>query len=173
MRKIFEFLSKNKKWLFSGIGTLLLLTIFGFFGKLIGIYDKKGENVIEPFSKIPDSKIISPKNSLINSDNLLPSKIMETIDQAPLLQQSEIAKHYIGLKVIWQGNLIGIYNISDNNYRILFKDKPLGTFLDFEINSINYLGLGLLKYGDNLKVEGKIKKIDELRIYFSEAKILP
>jgi hypothetical protein len=49
----------------------------------------------------------------------------------------------------------------------------LGTFLDFEINSINYLGLGLLKYGDNLKVEGKIKKIDELRIYFSEAKILP
>jgi hypothetical protein len=173
MRKIIEYLSKNKEWLFSGLGILLLVTIIGFVGKLIGIYDKKGENVIQPSSKIQDQKIESPRNSPINSDKLSPSKIMETIDQAPLLQQSEIVKHYIGLKVTWQGYLIGIVNIGNNNCRISIKDKDFGTYIGFEINSIKHPGLGLLKYGDILKVEGKIKNIDTLWIYLSDVKIVP
>ena len=112
MRKIFEYLSKNKEWLFSGLGLFLLVAILGYFGKLIGFHDKPGGNVIQPPSKIQDLKIISPKTSIINSDNLLPSKIMETIEQSPFLQQSEISKHYIGLKVegkIKKINLSGIY----------------------------------------------------------------
>ncbi|MFA4904259.1 MAG: hypothetical protein WC600_16110 [Desulfobaccales bacterium] len=87
MRKLIEFLSKNKEWLFSGLGLFLLVAMLGYFGKLIGNYDKKGENVIQLSSKIQDPKITSPKH-IVNSDNLLPSKIIETIDQAPFLQQS-------------------------------------------------------------------------------------
>ena len=182
MDNILEFLIKNKEWLFSGIGIVLIVGLFSFFRKLINLQKKKSVPYSEPQNLMvitgspPSHAIIetkpapySPPADIIPLASLSPSEILNTINEAPLLQQSDVTKHYIGLKIKWEGKLSGAMEVQDDIVRMHISSSMETIF--FYVNKNDYPGLGLLKSGTKLTVEGTIEFIG---VYFElkEAKII-
>jgi hypothetical protein len=171
MDNILELINKNKEWLFSGIGIVLIVGLFSFFRKLINLQKKKSVPYSEPQKVMkktgtpstptiiePKSALYYPPANIILLESLSPSKILRTIREAPLLQQDEVTKHYIGLKVTWEGELNNAYTIKNDIVRIVLCSSHKGII--FHVNKNDYPGLGLLKEGAMLTVEGIIEGIE-------------
>jgi hypothetical protein len=182
MDNILEMLIKNKEWLFSGLGIALIAGLISIVLKLINRQNKESvlpsmpQNLMVITGAPPSPSIIEPKPSLyspptniIPSESLLPSEIIKTIRDAPLLQQDEITKHYIGLKVIWEGKLSSAYTKKNDIVRMYM--YSLHCTIIFEVNKNDYPGLGLLKEGTILTVEGIIETI-EVDFKLKDARII-
>lgn len=182
MDNILDLLIKNKEWLFSGIGIVLCVGLFSIIRKLI--YRQKKESI--PFSTPQNLKVIiesppiptiiepnpalySPPANIIPLEYLSPSEILKMIREAPLLQQDEVTKHYIGLKVTWEGELNNAYTKKDDIVGIVLCSSHKGII--FDVNKNDYPGLGLLKAGAMLTVEGIIEKITGY-FYLKDARII-
>jgi hypothetical protein len=119
-----------------------------------------------------NGKLQQPATSL-SLKSLSPEDISKAIDSAPLLQQPEIAKHYIGIKVLWEGKLFGSWkHEGDNNVTIDLNRSFAGRSIVFEVNPSNYRGLELLKEGAPIKIEGVIDKIETGYIKLKDVKII-
>jgi hypothetical protein len=185
MDNILELLVKNKEWLFSGIGIFLIVGLFSFLRKLINLPKKKSVPYSEPQNLVvitgppPSPAIIetkpapySPPVNIFQLESLSPTEILKSIREAPLLQQSDVTKHYIGLKITWEGTLAGATEKGDGNVMMVISLSSESIF--FYVNKNDYPGLGLLKRGAILKVEGTIESIDSMPYYFTlkDAKII-
>lgn len=174
---ILDLLIKNKEWLFSGLGIVLIVGLFSFFRKLINLQKKKSvpysvpQNLKVIIESPPSPTIIetkptpySPTTNIIPIVNLSPNEIIKTIKDAPLLQQSDVTKHYIGLKITCEGTLLDAVKKEKDIVRMLISSSN-ESFL-FYVNKNDYPGLGLLKNGAILKVEGMIESIESMPYYF-------
>jgi len=74
------------------------------------------------------------------------------------LQQVEVSKHYIGLKVKYEGIISSAREKKDDIVQMFM--FSLNECIVFNVNKKDYPGLGLLKKGAVLKIEGIIEKID-------------
>jgi hypothetical protein len=183
MDNILELLIKNKEWLFSGIGIVLIVGLFSFFRKLVNLQKRKSA----PFSGPQNLKVItgspstptiietkpppnSPPTNIIPLESLSPEEIYNAINKAPLLQQEDVTKHYIGLKVKWEGVLSSAYKEKDDIVRILIKSEEYN-LISFNVNKNDYPGLGLLKKGTLITVEGIIDQISAY-FYLKDARII-
>jgi hypothetical protein len=111
----------------------------------------------QKLSKSPSENIPRPETDL-SPKSLSPGDIKKTINMAPMLQQQEIAKNYIGLKVTWEGNLYNIGKFGEDKIMIIILIG--GEHIMFYVISKDYPGLGLLKRGAPIKVEGVIDSVE-------------
>lgn len=106
-----------------------------------------------------------------------PIEALKDIGAQPLLQQSGMAKHYLGMRIDCVG---GLYSINERGkkeveLRVYVRPKGLygqGATLSFKIDPTLYPGLGLLKDDDLVRVSGIIEKLIPPGIWLSEVKLI-
>ncbi len=164
----------NKEWLFSGVGVALVAA-------LIALLRRAGRSKKEVTDLAPGeilqvvlSKPAVPEQWEPIPSDVSPKQVVEAIEQAPLLQQPDVEKHYRGVSVEWEGQLIGAWMNDTSSVRLLLAsgeggDRPS---IGFEVDPSAYAGLGLLKKGDLIRVVGKIDSIDHPIIHLAEARLV-
>jgi hypothetical protein len=87
-----------------------------------------------------------------------PDQICSAIKSAPLLQQDEIGKHYIGIQVDWPGEVAIIKRHSNGMAWIVayWKGKHMRSF-EFEVDPDDYPGISVLEDGDVIRAKGTIE----------------
>ena len=166
----------------------LTMLIFGFLLIIGGIiyHLHKKPNQQTPIKPISETGMPAPPRELPkpsaqevlrpSAKSLSPQEIDKALDNAPLLQKPEIAKHYIGIRVLWEGRLASITKLKkDDNVSILLgpKDGPnVGRYYAFDVDLNNYPGLGLLKAETAIKFEGVIDDIKDSYIDFRDVTII-
>lgn len=171
---MFEYVIKNKEWIFSGIGVFLLAAAIGIVRYILK-QRKKGKILVTP-EMVPNrimghSDNLNSKN-IINTENLTPEKIKEALQSVPLLQRENIADQYKGIQVQWEGDVYSAEKIKSGNIKIEIKwqNSVFGIF--FELNPMQYKGIGLLKRGDHLCIVGYIDTVNESYISLVNAEIV-
>ena len=90
-----------------------------------------------------------------------PGMIYAAMDAAPLLQQRDAVKHFVGLKVDWSGTLKNIFKTgTETVYINVAWNNELVKCFTFEVDEKDYPGLGLLKDKDRIRVIGTIKDVE-------------
>lgn len=188
-----SWLIKNKEWFFSGLGVF----IFGLFWSILlrkksDVSNKNYNNVGQNIGEINQNKgnisLVNIESAAFNTvskntvdgrkqieEELLPEAILNSIENAPPLQQEDIKKHYIDLDVEWIGYLTFANKLSNGTFiRITLETKGSAfphPMIVFTVRQDKYPELGILKKGHKLKVRGKIFDIDFPRIYLEHAEL--
>jgi hypothetical protein len=125
----------------------------------------------QKLSELPSENTFGSPTTNFPQESLSPEEISRALNTAPILQESDIAKHYIGLKVIWEG---GLYNIGKNGdiYVIGLSPHGGGRYIGFQVDANKYPGLGLLKRGAPIKVEGIISEFRGIFIQLKDVTII-
>lgn len=171
-----KWLLNNKEWLFSGGGIVVLVFLFRFIIR----YFRKRKLPATPAKEESLAEIIeeSPVKTSeikrdIELDSLTADAIMTKINEAPFLQQPDIIKHYIGLRVTWDGVLVNARKIGSDLIRLLIHVGEKGKHIEsifVEIIPSQHPGIGLLKYGHSIRVSGVISEISR-HFNLSDARI--
>jgi len=172
-----KWLLNNKDWLFSGGGIVVLGFLFHFITrhlrkrKMAKISTKEHSlaEIIEG-SPVKTSEIKKD----IQTDSLTADAILTRINEAPFLQQPDITKHYIGLRVTWDGTLVDAKKVDSDLIQLIInvgkKSKKIWIVWVDIIPSL-YPGIGLLKYGHSIRVSGVISEIQPVLFKLSDARI--
>lgn len=139
-----------------------------------------------PFLEKPRQKVLGllglnpkreePRTTMVTPNFIgpSPSDITQAICNVPLLQQDDAAKHYVGIRVEWTGELSGISRTGAGMVRlnvINWRQDDWNSF-SFEVNSADYPGIGLLKDGARIRVTGYIKMANSFHIELRDAILL-
>lgn len=173
-----DFFLKNYTWIFSGIGVVILTIIYQLYVrkkenkesslKNTHISTKSGNNVILSGSSNNTVQIISnqlkeetsPANRQEEKRTIAkidPTYINDEIERAPLFQQVDVGKNFIGFEVKWELKLSAIRRVRDNSFFVLFKQGDSITpdiFVRIDIET--YPILKISKNGSMFEIEGKI-----------------
>ena len=104
-----------------------------------------------------------------------PSAVINDIGNAPLLQQDEVAQHYVGIQVDWTGKLFGVEKIDADMLKLqvcIVSMFARSICFFAEVKSADYPGIGLLKTGDNVRIKGFIKKANSNWIDLRDATLI-
>lgn len=103
----------------------------------------------------------------------MPDDIINNVQKAPLLQQSDIVKHYVNLEVKWEGELRNAWIASQdsNIINLLISAINSKIFIQFTVNKKDYPELFLLDRGHIIKLIGKIESISSDLIYLYDVSI--
>jgi hypothetical protein len=169
-----EFIIKNKEWLFSGIGVFLIAGAFAIL-KLFLRRRQKASSMqslsLSEGSHGGDLNAMLTAN-VIGAERITPDAIQTAFCSAPLLQRSEIARQYQGLRVQWKGNVFSVEMLAWGKAKIEIKWQNSAFGIFFVLGSTKYKGLGILKRGDVLTVDGKIEQVSEFYISLTDAKLV-
>ena len=176
-----NFLWDNKEWFFSGLGILILVVLFkafrAFWNKKKTVPSSGPEHVNE------ETTVTTSENNgdvdsegRVLSEPIMPHQIKKAIENFPLLQRTEAAKHYIDMHVVWRLPLADISKKRNDPNTVTLHLTDQTDFMNFasvffDVSSDKYPGLGLLKEKDIVEVDGRIKKIDFNIIKLYDAKI--
>ncbi len=173
---MFNWLLNNKEWMFSGIGVASITALVWIARAL---WNRKRHPVpsLPPGATIQtvmDSPVVMPRAELPDKATLVPEEIIKAIDDAPLLQQPDVEKHYRGLRIEWTGKLVSAEKFSENEVGLLLSSKKghHDAYIVFEINPGNYPGLGLLRSGASLQVVGTIRGVVTDVIYLKDVHLV-
>lgn len=158
---MFDWIWNNKDWLFSGGGVAII--IFG--GRWI-IKKIKGRKTPEPslngasLQDIIDAPPPQKREPNIIATSLSPGKIFKEIKSVPLLMQQDVCKQYEGIQVSWKGSLILAKKIDEEMVQIIIRvtEEKVSTKVSFDVDPKQYAGIGLLREGHEILVEGKINE---------------
>lgn len=144
-----EYLNNNKQWIFSGIGVFIIsLFISGI------IYLSKNER------QLPTT-----------GSETTPSQIVDSIAKYPPLQQSDIAKSYVGTKINWNVEFASAsmaYENDNNFVNVALRDtiifdginpKHHTWILCSRLALSNHPELKSLKEGNKLNIKGIVSKV--------------
>lgn len=159
---MFDWIWDNKEWLFSGVGGIILVLVFSWFKNRI-----KSQKTQElPLNGATLQDIIDapppPKQEPdILATSLSPGKIIKEVESVPFLQRPDISKQYEGIKVSWKGKLCNAKKINEKNIRlqITVTEGKDYTSIFFNVNPKQYPGIGLLREGHEILVEGRIEEV--------------
>lgn len=180
-----EFILKNKEWLFSGLGVTVLIAIIALVKKS---FSKK---ITQPIAEASPNMTIhlnlgTDNNILPVTDekNIIPleklsslsfSKIGEMIEAVPPLQRDETKKHFVGIKVSWDGYL---KSASQNTEGIVTLRLSPGNALTDGLYTIlcqvaldDYRELSILPKGSHIRIDGEIIKTDKYDVELSNVKL--
>lgn len=167
---MFEFLSNNYTWVFSGIGV--------FFISLLVYY--KRSHPLKTFNKVKKNQINvidSDKTSIqlidqqinynaansenkgsgtINFLNLDANKIMKEINDSPPFQREQIASNFYGIKISWKVTFNSIHPPNNNISRVMSRYKGNYPWIYFSINLEDYPVFKIIKEGKTFLIVGKI-----------------
>jgi len=162
MYKFIDYIKKNQRWLFSGIGVLiisLILAIVAFFIKPI-------------FTEEPnEQKELPQTNAISNIDKKdwepSPYDISKKILAQPPLQRNSFLKNYIGISVSWD---LSFQSAMYRNeiLRISFRYKPSLVLVICDVPSNKYPQFKLMHESEKLHVNGVISKIEAYDVIWLE-----
>ena len=169
-----DFIVKNKEWLFSGVGVFLVAGAISLFKLLIA---KKRRAPSKPFLEAHGLSGSATDNSLygvnvVPSERISPDEIREAYTRVPLLQRSDVARHYHGLRVRWEGKVFSVQPVSEGQVKIEIKWQNTVYGIFFTVDSSKYDGLGVLRRGDVLVVDGRVDEVSEFYSSLSDAVIV-
>jgi hypothetical protein len=113
----------------------------------------------------------SSKNKKRKILTLMPSEIIENIENYPILQEEAAKKRYIGSWVEWHSILVNIYNKDNDIVDVVLRGDCSFPLISCVVSLKKYEKLKALKKGVSIKVRGKISKIDQIAIQLDEAKL--
>ena len=157
----------NKEWLFSGVVAIVIGVITWIITRRRSRKPLKVSLNGEPLQVIIDAPPPPKQEPITTTTNLLPRDIINKVNSAPLLQQSDIRKQYEGLKVSWKGILQHAEKKEEENVKIMISVGKihLDNMVFFNVNPNQYAGIGLLRRGHEMLVEGAISRVEERYIY--------
>lgn len=177
---MFEWMAKNKEWLFSGIGVSLL---FGVVSALRGWFQtkanesetRKSGNFLQPLAALIRNSADSPASRRTAS---LPSgdEIALAIDNVPAFQREQVRSNYAGLAISWPVVFNNLIKLSGEGYLVIlnYGTETWGAELYVAVDIAEYPRLKtatarstIVKYGDKSKgvhgwIEGRIVSCDRL-----------
>ncbi|MGD0237480.1 MAG: hypothetical protein ABSC55_23490 [Syntrophorhabdales bacterium] len=181
-----EFITKNKEWLFSGVGVTVFIALIAVVRKVLSRKRKRPGTEIARSMTIhlnPSSDGLAAHAA--GEKNLVPLekvsslsfyRIGEMIDAVPPHQQDEIRKHFVGTKVSWDaylnsatknaGGIVTLY-LSPGPGRI---DRLLYQIL-CQVALDDYRELSVLPDGARMRIEGEIAKADKWDVELSKVKL--
>jgi hypothetical protein len=152
------------------------------FLRLVGLKSNpKSQALVEAPKSEVVQKPAEPEGSRLSLvPNLNPYEVCQAIDSAPVLQQEEVAKNYIGVPIDCVGELGAI---SRQGQRQGFVRVMITYFssterlremvhIHFVVYEPDYPGLALLKGGAKLHVSGVIESVLPPSIILKDAKLI-
>jgi hypothetical protein len=167
---VLEYLDKNKEWLFSGVGVVVLVYIVSQFWRRFvpRAKQKEGAVVIVQVSNQDASSTSVPQSGsqvtpahITKVTSIALAEIIAILDKAPPLQKDDVIKHYIGLVVQWETKLFSATKEDGDKVRLSLDFGPKDSHLVYcTVNLSDYRELGILQKGAPITVMGRIKKIE-------------
>jgi len=175
---IFDYLDKNKEWLFSGGGVVVLGVIVAAFRNRVFPRKKTSTTAVvatdldQPQKLSELSTYESAQATKTHSGEL--SEIISTIKKSPSLQQSDVIKHYIGIKVQWEALLFKAEKKDEENVRVVLDFGSKSLHLVYcSVRLSDYRELGVLEQGAPVTVIGRISELstssaslEEVQLFF-------
>ena len=174
LRKKYEWMRQNKKWLFSGIvPSFIVLLILILWSTWTQDSDSQGG---PEWPKAVNGQASRPIRLV---DTLTAEGAMEAVRDALPLQRKTVAQSYVGIKVSWRSDLRDMHRRSET---ILGYDKDTNrvdiilhagfmSSIRFQVNLDEYPGLELLQEGDSMSVEGEIIGVDRSCVELANVKV--
>lgn len=93
------------------------------------------------------------------------SKIMDTINAAPPMQQESVRKSFIGIQIQWDASFYNGSEESDDKFKVWLQtaDEMIG-LISCEVSATDYPELKVLSKGAPIRIIGKISKILEISV---------
>lgn len=159
---MFDWIWDNKEWLFSGVGGIIVVLVISWLKNRI-----KSRKTQEPslngatLQDVIDALPPPKQEPDILATSLSPGKIIKEVKSAPLLQQPNICKQYEDINVSWKGKLRSADKIDKENIRLMISviEGKVSTHIFFNVNLKQYPGIGLLREGHEILVEGRIEEV--------------
>ena len=172
---MFAWIWDNKEWLFSGVGGIIVVLVFSWLKNRI-----KSRKTQEPslngatLQDIIDAPPPPKQEPDILATSLSPGKVIKEVESAPFLQRPDISKQYEGIKVSWKGKLSLADKINEKNIRLMIDvtEEKDSTFIIFYVNPKQYPGIGLLREGHEILVEGRIEEVSSTYISLKAEKLI-
>jgi hypothetical protein len=171
-----QYLKENKQWIFSGVGIFVISTVAWFaYTFLSSPSDQNNANAAlistttatpaqPPTRRFEDnapplSKKITPS----------PLQIFDAIRNAPPLQQDELAKNYLGLKVDWTLKFQSARKLDDDSVHIslLYADE-IFPLIQCDVSLSKYRELNIMNRGADIRVVGTIDRVRYSTIYLKD-----
>ena len=144
---MFEWVLKNKEWLFSGVGVTLLVALYSFIRHL-----RHG------------NKAATHSGHEKKSFALVPNDIRDAVKQAPPLQRYAVGQRFIGLPVDWLTEFAGAEE-REGNVRVHLRTLP-ANMLDLDRTSVfcdvqldGHPELAVLHRGAKVQARGKVGQV--------------
>jgi hypothetical protein len=176
-----DLLLKNKEWLFSGVGVVIIVGIFALLRRRFSGTKDPGQTVVvrleTPQSpRVSIEKTTSSEIPVRRTAPITLLQIHETLRNAPPLQREELREHYKGLYVEWDAYLSSASKEGGNSVRLsLSAGKGMDTnsllkiFCNVSLH--DYKELAILREGAPIRLFGKITKVDEWYVELAEAQL--
>jgi hypothetical protein len=166
---VLEYLDKNKEWLFSGVGVVVLGYIVSQLWRRFVPQSTRKEGAVvivqasnqdaSPTSVPQSGSQVTPAH-ITKVTSIALAEIIVTLDKAPPLQKDDVTKHYIGLVVQWETKLFDATKEDGDKVRLSLDFGPGDSHLVYcTVNLSDYRELGVLQKGAPITVMGRIKKI--------------
>jgi hypothetical protein len=162
-----QYLVDNKEWIFSGIGVFVMASIWATARHLVKrrktlpvrASKQTAECDLEQHSPLgmPASQKVGSSERAIHSLSI--AEVYSTIRDAPVLQQPEVAKHFKGIRVKWNMRLSYAFKSGNGQVRMALENEHYHTAV-LDVDPDVHPGLGLLRKGDSVQVEGTIEDVD-------------
>jgi hypothetical protein len=146
---MFDYILRNKEWIFSGLGVSVLAAIIFL--------------VRWTFSRQTAARLRSTRP--------LPAKIIRDIQKRPPLQRSEASQHYAGLRVRWKVAFSSSHSKSDGSVRLMLLDRGHYPWIYADVSVDDYPEIKTFAEGTKLWVSGSIQSCDGNTITLSDAKV--
>lgn len=140
-----QWIWENRSWLFSGVG----IAVVGLLLRLLAKTCRRKE-CASPSGLVAGSAADEPPVRKLTS-------VLAEFAAVPLLQQSDLLKHYVGLRVRLSGQITSAEYQKDVVKLMLSSGSDLGLYgASFQLDPTAHRGLGLLKQGTPATVVGDI-----------------
>jgi hypothetical protein len=195
---IFQYISDNKTWIFSGVGVLgISFVIWG--GKLgwrkFGptkppVTIVESPQPFQPAVSAPIPPAVAPTLQVPLSppiemaaqpaataprriSDVAFAHIIQTVDSAPPLQQVAVAKTFAGLWVNWLGRLSNAYESihPSGNISLSLLVGDRGDRIKCKVKVADYLELMHMRQGRPIRVMGRIETVEPGNVFLADAEL--
>jgi hypothetical protein len=179
-----EFIMKNKEWLFSGVGVTILIALLAVIRKvLLTKRSRSGDDArsitihLSPSSH-PVLGQTSTEGNLVSLEkisSLSYFRIGEVIEAVPPLQQDEIKKSFVGIRVSWDAYLKSASKDSEGIVNLRLSPSPRAPYRLHTIHCTvaldDYRELSILPEGAHMRIDGEIAKASTWDVELSNVKL--
>ena len=159
-----EWIVKNKDWLFSGVGVVVIAALVRWLVTLV--WPRPAAKPVLPTS--PGHR---------ESYDVSADDIIKAIEQVPPFQRPSIARHYVGLKVEWPARFSSATSLGDDMVSVSLKygwknTFFLGPWIYCNVGLADHKEIAVLHEGAPVTVRGTIDSVEHGYIRLKDATLV-